>query len=100
MDKQKIEQIQLCVRITIFAVFLLGVFVKIPVFLLYILPVLIIANISIGFISKKKSIAMNIIFLLIYPFLHIVLIEYIAIIIGTILSFIHALAFFLDYRKN
>ena len=100
MDKQKIKKIQLGVRIAIFLIFLLGVFVKIPIILLYLLPVLIIANLSIGFVTKKKSIAMNVVLLAIYPLLHIILIEYIAIIIGTILSFIHALLYFLDYRKN
>ena len=99
MRDKKIKQIQLAVRIAIFIIFLLGVFIKMPTFLLYLLPVLIIANLLIGFKTKKKSIIMNIVFLLIYPFLHIIIIEYIAVLLGTILSFIHALMFFIYYRK-
>jgi len=100
MDMKKLITSQLIVRIAIFAVFLFGVFAKIPVFILWLLLALIIANIVLGFMTKKRSIVMNIVFLIMYPFLHIILIEYLVVLLGTVLSFIHALMFFLAYKKE
>lgn len=97
---KKLSLIQLIVRVAIFVIFFLGVFAKIPVFILYLLLGLILANLVIGFLTKKRSIVMNIVFLIMYPFLHVVLIEYIIILIGTVLSLIHALMFFLYYKKE
>tara|TARA_B100001971_G_C18243042_1_gene572217 strand:- start:1417 stop:1704 length:288 start_codon:yes stop_codon:yes gene_type:complete len=69
--------------------FFLGIFIAVPSLLLYLIIPLIIANLFFGFVNEQKSIFVNIILLILYPFLFIVLIEYLVTILGTIISFIH-----------
>jgi len=91
---------QLGVRAGIFLLFFLGIFIELPSLILYLFLPLIAANIILGFINKKRSIFTNIIFLLYYPLLFIVLIEYLVTILGAIISFVHLLLFSLWYFKE
>jgi hypothetical protein len=100
IEKSKTLTIQLIVRIAIFLVFLLGVFMKIPSYLLYLFLLLIIANIVLGFMNKRRNLVTNIVFLIMYPLLYVIIIEYLVILIGTIVSFVHALRFYLYYQKE
>jgi len=92
--------IQLIVRIAIFLIFLLGVFIKVPSYLLYLLLLLVIANIVLGFMNKRRNLITNIVFLIMYPLLYVIIIEYLVILIGTVVSFVHALRFYLFYKKE
>ena len=91
---------QFIIRILIFLLFFLGIFIELPSFILYLFLPLIIANLVLGFINKKRDIFTNINFLVLYPFLFVIIIEYLVTILGTILSFIHVLSFGLGYLKN
>ena len=91
---------QLGVRTGIFLLFFLGIFIGLPSFLLYLFLPLIVANLVLGFINEKRSIFVNIIFLLYYLLLFVFVLEYLITILGAIISFIHLLLFGLDYIKN
>ena len=98
--KDKKVLLQFVARLAIFLIFLMGVFVEIPLALLYLLLPLIVANLVLGFMNKKRSIVTNVVLLLIYPLLFVVLVEYLVILLGTVLSFIHALTFYFEFRKS
>ncbi len=90
---------QLIARAVILFLFLLGIFIVIPG-LRYMLIVFIIGNIVLGFINGKKDILMNIIFILLTPWLFIPVLEYLITIILVILLGIHLVMFYLWFRKG
>ncbi len=92
--------IQLIIRGIIFVLFFLSLFVALPSFIVYLLLLFIIANVVIGFINKKRNIFPNIVLFGLALLLLVFLIEYIATILGTIVSFLHLLFFFLYYLKG
>ena len=102
MEKtQKTLTIQLIMRIAIFAIFFLGVFIKVPSFLLYLIIPLILANLILGFINQRRSIMANILLIVFYPLLFLPLgFGYIATPLGSIVSFIHVLLFYLKAYKQ
>jgi len=100
MAKNKKLLWQLIVRAGIFLIFFLGIFVKPHSLLLYLLFLLIIANIVLGFINGKRSILLNISFLILYPLLYVVIIEYFATLLGSVISFIGLILFYFWYKKG
>lgn len=92
---------QFCIRGAIFLLFFLGIFVKLFSFLLYLLIPIIIANVVLGFINQNKGIIMNILLLIIaIPVVwQIFLIDYLMIILGSFLSFLHLLLFGIRFRE-
>ena len=91
---------QLILRGIIFVLFFLSLFVALPPFVIYLLLLFVIANVVFGFINKKRNIIPNIALFILALFLLVFLIEYIATILGTIISFLHLLFFFLYYLKG
>ena len=91
--------IQLAIRVTMFLLFLLAIFVAIPG-LRYIFILFIIANIILGFMNGKKSIITNIIFIILAPSLFIFIWEYLITVILVVLTGIHALRFYLWYKRG
>lgn len=91
---------QLILRGIIFVLFFLSLFVALPSFVIYLLLLIVIANVVFGFINKKRNIFPNIALFILTLLLLVFLIEYIATILGTIVSFLHLLFFFLYYLKG
>jgi len=91
---------QLILRGIIFILFFLSLFVAMPSFIVYLLLLFIIANVVFGFINKKINIFPNIVLFGLALLLLVFLIEYIATIVGTLVSFLHLLFFFLYYLKG
>ena len=92
--------IQLIIRGIIFVLFFLSIFVALPSFVIYLLLLFVVVNIVFGFINKKINIFPNIVLFGLTLLLLVFLIEYIATILGTIISFLHLLFFFLYYLKG
>ena len=90
---------QLIARAVIFALFLLGIFIVVPG-LRYIFILFIIANIVLGFINDKRDILVNIIFIMLTPWLFIPVLEYLITIILVILIGINLVMFYLWFRKG
>jgi len=90
---------QLIVRVVMFLLFLLSVFIIVPS-IRYLFIVFIIVNLVLGFINKKRSIFMNIVFILLFPSLFIPIWEYLITIILLALTGIHVLMFCLWYQKD
>ena len=89
--------IQLAIRAIMFLLFLLAIFVVIPG-LRYIFILFIIVNIILGFINKKRSIFMNIVFIILAPSLFIFIWEYLITVILVVLTGIHVLMFYLWFK--
>ena len=98
-NKQKILA-QLIVAGVIFLLFFIGIFVKVSSLLLYFLLLLIIANLILGFINKRRNIFVSAVFLLLYPLLFVVIIEYLATILGAIISLVYALRLGFWYKNT
>ncbi len=90
---------QLIAGAVIFALFLLSIFVVVPV-LRYVFILFIIANIVLGFINGKRNILMNIIFIGLTPSLFIPVLEYLITIILGVLTVIHLVMFWLWYKDG
>lgn len=99
MVKTKTMLAQLIARAVIFFLFLLGLFIVVPG-LRYIFILFIILNIVLGFINGKKNIFINIIFVLLTPWLFFPILEYMITAILVVLLGIHLLRFFLWFRKG
>jgi len=101
MEKMEMNNMltQVCIRITIFVLFFLGIFIKIP-FFPYLIIILLIANIVFMFVNKTRGITGTVLIALLVPGLFIFLLEYVATIIGVVISFIYALVFSLKYFKG
>jgi len=91
--------VQLVIRIAIFLLFFIGIFAAWG-FVKYLLMLLIIANLVYGFINKKRSIFMNLVLLSLTFWLFIFIIEYLATVIGSVLSLLHVLLFVFRYNKG
>lgn len=91
--------VQLSIRIAIFLLFFIGIFVAWG-FVKYLLIILIIANLVYGFINKKRNIFMNLILLGLTGVLFLFLIEYLATIVGSFFSLLHGGFFALSYYKG
>jgi|TARA_Y100000310_G_C20675815_1_gene812967 hypothetical protein len=89
---------QLVIRGVIFGLFFLGLIIAVPSFLIYILILAIIANLILGFTNGRKSILTNVSMFIIALLLFVFLIEYVATLIGLIISFIHLLFFIHEFR--
>ncbi len=101
MEKSKTTLLtQLISRGIIFLLFFLSLFVALPSFVIYLLLLFIIVNVVFGFINKKRNIFPNLVLFGLALLLLVFLIEYIATILGTIISFLHLLFFFLYYLKG
>ncbi len=101
MQKSKTTLLtQLILRGIIFVLFFLSLFVAMHSFIVYLLLLFIIANVVFGFINKKRNIFPNIVLFGLALLLLVFLVEYIATILGTIVSFLHLLFFFLYYLKG
>jgi len=101
MQKSKTTLLaQLILRGMIFVLFFLSLFVALPSFFIYLLLLFLVVNIVLGFINKKRNILSNIVLFGLTLLLLVFLIEYIATILGTIISFLHLLFFFLYYLKG
>lgn len=90
---------QLILRAVIFFLFLLGLFIVVPG-LRYLFILFIIGNIVLGFINGKKNIFVNIIFVLLIPWLFVPVLEYLITIILVVLLGIHLVMFYLWFRKG
>ncbi len=99
-QKPKTQVFQLATVFLIFLIFFLNIFLNIPNIFYYLLILIIIANIVLGTINKKKNLFFNIILLILTPLLFIFLIGYIATIIGAGLSLIYLLVFVLKGIKE
>ena len=91
--------VQLIARAMIFVLFLLSIFIVVPG-LRYVFILFIIANIVLGFINGKRDILVNIIFIMLTPWLFIPVLEYLITIILVVLIGIHLLMFYLWFRKG
>lgn len=83
--------IHLGIKAGIFLIFFLGVFVEPGYILIYFLMALILANLIYGFINRKRSIIINIILFGLAWTLFIPIFGYLTTLLGTLLSFIHAI---------
>jgi len=90
---------QLIARAVIFVLFLLAIFIVVPA-IRYLFILFIIANIILGFINGKRNLPMNILFILLTPWLFFPVIEYLITIILVVLTGIHLLMFYLWHRKG
>jgi len=88
---------QLIARAVIFLLFLVAVFVVVPV-LRYLLILFIITNLIFGFINGKKDLPVNIAFIILTPLLFIPVLEYLITIILMALIGIHLVMFWLWYK--
>ena len=91
--------VQLAIRLIMFLLFVVAIFVAIPG-LRYIFILFIIANIILGFMNGKKSIITNIVFILLAPSLFILIWEYLITVILVVLTGIHTLLFYLWFRRG
>jgi len=100
MEKtQKTMLWQLIARGAMFLLFLLSIFIVVPL-IRYIFILFIIVNLILGFINGKKSIFMNIVFIILAPSLFIFIWEYLITIVLVVLTGIHLLLFYLWFRKG
>ena len=98
-ERPRLLSVQLFVRLAIFLIFFLGIFAKIHSFK-YVLMLLILANFVLGFFTKKRGILMNIVLFALTQPLSVILVEYLVVILGSLLSFIHMLIFAIRFFKG
>ncbi|MFH0752039.1 MAG: hypothetical protein V1914_00395 [archaeon] len=100
METKKLLQIQLGIIGAIFLSFLILVFITASSFIRYLIILLVIANIVLLFINKTKGLIPSISLLAITFLLGTFLIEYIASILGMIISGTYLLRMGLRYRQG
>ena len=93
IKEEKMKVIQLGVIFFVFLIFFLNVFITLLPIFFYILIILIIGNIVLGVLNKKRNIGLNIVLLMLSFLMFVFLIGYFATIIGTVISFIYLLTF-------
>ena len=93
IKEEKMKVIQLSVIFFVFLIFFLNVFITLLPIFFYILIILIIGNIVLGILNKKRNIGLNIVLLMLSFLMFVFLIGYFATIIGTIISFIYLFTF-------
>ena len=91
---------QLILRGLIFLVFFLSIFIAMPSSIIYLLILFIVANVVVGFINEHRGIVTNVVLLALSLLLLVFLIEYLATIIGAVISFFHLLFFGIAYFKK
>jgi len=95
----KLTIAHLSIKLIIFLIFFAGIIYKVSVPFLYLALLLIIANLTIGIIAKQRAITMNVFLLILGLLQFLILIGYIATIIGSILSLIHLTLFSMKTLK-
>jgi hypothetical protein len=90
---------QLIARAVIFVLFFIGIFIVVPI-LRYLFMLFIIANVVLGFINGKRSLPMNIAFIILTPGLFIPVLEYLITIILVVLTGINLLMFYSWYKDG
>lgn len=89
----KLTLAHLVIKVIIFLIFLTGIVFKVSVPFLYLVLILIVANLTIGIIEKQRAITMNITLFILGILQFIIFIGYIATLIGSLLITIHLILF-------
>ncbi|NCN51624.1 hypothetical protein GW931_01290 [archaeon] len=93
LEQPKKSFIQLGIVFSIFVIFVIGFFIELFSLVLYLLILIIISNLVLGILFKKREITFNLLLLIFAGISFVPLLGYLAIIVGLILSFIYALIF-------
>jgi hypothetical protein len=99
-NKEQLVTIQLIVAGVILALFLTSVFLIEGYYLVYLLIPLLIANIILIYLSKTKGLVLNALMLFLSPSLFFFLIEFLASIIGALISLVHFIKNLIAYLKR
>ena len=94
MDKKNLIMIQVIITAVIFLLFFFSVFFVEAYMVRYLLMLLVIANMVLLFVNHTKGLIVNFFMLVMTFLMYIFIIEYIASIVGLLLSFYHGLRIF------